>query len=427
MRLFKIFFGLWIFLTSLGVVYAQTMAIVTSKSDLTMREEPTTKSKKIGSISSGQKVEILEKTLVKMTIEGLEDNWYKIRSSGKDGFAFGGFLKVLSEGESEASNVGSKIGSSTSVTISDFQGTWEADGDAGQIFISLNDSEKFIVTSGEGASKIEAKLKDFNQVDGTVVLAMEIYEEGVEKPEISDWKISLIKNSKKQKQIEVVYGATGNSSDNKEIFTFVSTKKTNVFAWLDESVISDLKSKAEEKKSETLVFKGFYLGMPLNDSKVLIEFYLSDFQPKAIMEDNKTGKVCYCSNPFFGFIANADGRVIEMILGKKVLDVLFKSEKTPRKEFLQMFIDAYQIPQLLSEVNNFKVNDRNYGNQVQLVYRSEKGFQVKFYEDSNLSVDNKFELGLASKMFGVAVDYKEPGTLVIKEIEKLKDRAKNFD
>jgi uncharacterized protein YgiM (DUF1202 family) len=50
----------------------------------------------VGSLKKGEKVEILEKSPGKQTINGITDYWYKIRrpSDGLEGWCFGGYLKV---------------------------------------------------------------------------------------------------------------------------------------------------------------------------------------------------------------------------------------------------------------------------------------------------------------------------------------------
>ncbi|OQB44651.1 MAG: Bacterial SH3 domain protein [bacterium ADurb.Bin157] len=74
---------------------AQQVAIVTSNASLTIRSAPSRTSDKIGSVKSGEKVVVLEKTSAVEVIEDVESAWYKIQYSGQEGFVFGGFLSLI--------------------------------------------------------------------------------------------------------------------------------------------------------------------------------------------------------------------------------------------------------------------------------------------------------------------------------------------
>lgn len=219
----------------------QNNAIVISNSNLSVRAEPTPSSKKIGSLLPGQSLEILEKTQIKMVIEGLEDYWYKIRCAEQEGFVFGGFIKITENIEVVAD----------SPVISDFHGSWESTENAGQIFINVEDLEKFVVTNGECACKMEAKIKEFIPNKATLILTVEFTDEGEETPDISDWEIRLSKNAHNEKQIEVVYCSSNGKPQTKEIFNFVSTTKSNEFAWLDQLEANKSESTTQESNSIT--------------------------------------------------------------------------------------------------------------------------------------------------------------------------------
>lgn len=70
-------------------------AIVNASDGLIMRGGPSRDALKIMTIKPGSIVEIVEKCPNKESINGREDYWYKGWFSGKEGFAFGGYLKLI--------------------------------------------------------------------------------------------------------------------------------------------------------------------------------------------------------------------------------------------------------------------------------------------------------------------------------------------
>lgn len=85
-------FCLAVFLLPALAVAAET-GTVNAPSGLSLRAQPGTSGKILGRLTHGSNVEILQKDGPAQTIEGISANWFKVSSSGKTGWVFGGFIK----------------------------------------------------------------------------------------------------------------------------------------------------------------------------------------------------------------------------------------------------------------------------------------------------------------------------------------------
>jgi len=94
--------------------YGQSIAVVDTKDSLSLRASPSKNATKIGSIKAGEKVEVVEKTAVEESIAGKTGVWCKIRSEGREGFVFGGYLNFLPQQASET-HVSNLVGNITPI------------------------------------------------------------------------------------------------------------------------------------------------------------------------------------------------------------------------------------------------------------------------------------------------------------------------
>ena len=62
---------------------------------LNMRSQPESKSRVVTKVPYGKQVEILEKTDNELQLGWVQDNWYKVRFRGREGYIFGGYLSRL--------------------------------------------------------------------------------------------------------------------------------------------------------------------------------------------------------------------------------------------------------------------------------------------------------------------------------------------
>lgn len=258
----------------------------------------------------------------------------------------------------------------------------------------------------------------------------------------------------------------------------LTPEKTVDFA-LDET-----KAKAEKLKGETLVFKGFYLGMPIADAQGLINHYMGLKQVTATpIEDNSTMTAAKNSDkpqaavasvmlqalgsqvqgmtpaqlraqgldddtiaalgitdpdaPYRSYSrnghlfvskgpqskpfaeANSKGEVTHIELTSEVIRKLFGS--MPAKEFLQAFVNAYDVSELEGERQ--KITATIMGNTQEIgfqnIYRNRdaKGYEVIYYADSVIFDDDM-------KTFA---DTPPEGTMTIRRIETAKQRESKFD
>ena len=62
---------------------------------LNMRSQPESKSRVVTKVPYAKQVEILEKTDHELQLGWVQDNWYKVRFRGREGYIFGGYLSEL--------------------------------------------------------------------------------------------------------------------------------------------------------------------------------------------------------------------------------------------------------------------------------------------------------------------------------------------
>ena len=178
--------------------------------------------------------------------------------------------------------------------------------------------------------------------------------------------------------------------------------------------LESLLDKGKEFQNKSLVFKGFYLGMPITDAQQLINHYLqlehvsgkpldtpksSEGEKQAkylnsLLGGNKpTGSFrIYRSkgnlllrrtdeNPFA--VAGEDGKINKFELSEINRNKLFESGKMPVKEFLQNFIEAYNIPSLEPSRKDLALElfgqSQALGFQDMLIHRSPKGFEFIYW------------------------------------------------
>ena len=246
------------------------------------------------------------------------------------------------------------------------------------------------------------------------------------------------------------------------------------------------KAKADAFKGKTLVFKGFYLGMPVEDAQALVNHYMDLKQPSPVAkEDNsKMSQAKSSSDPEAAFaaamlqalgeqvkgmspeqlkaqglddetvaalgvsggsdsyqvfikkgnkvvarnaqerpfaVADSSGQVVAFQLDRAIIVKMFDAGDMPTKEFLQTFINSYNIPDLEAEQSKVSATimgtTQEIGFQNILRHRSPQGFEVVYYDDTVILED------------GMETFANTPpeGTLSIKKIETAKARESKFD
>lgn len=71
---------------------------VTAKSGLRLRSEPSTDGTRIALIPPAERVEVLERSEVMLSVDGIEAPWVRVRHKAFEGWVFGGYLGSESQG-----------------------------------------------------------------------------------------------------------------------------------------------------------------------------------------------------------------------------------------------------------------------------------------------------------------------------------------
>jgi hypothetical protein len=179
----------------------------------------------------------------------------------------------------------------------------------------------------------------------------------------------------------------------------IAQKDTQKPVEIREFEFEKVKSKGDAKKQSTLVFKGFYLGMPGEDAQGLLNHYLKlpqatsnplkrvnpglfgapDEGPYCIVTDEEGRYVAKRNSMDHFALLDEQGAVKEFFVSAEIRDVLFDSKETPLDEFMQTFIDQYGLPELDQTLEIIKILNQDIGIQTFFVHRSPKGYELKFF------------------------------------------------
>ncbi len=205
-----------------------------------------------------------------------------------------------------------------------------------------------------------------------------------------------------------------------------------------------VKAKSEAKKGATLIFKGFYLGMPGEDALGLLNHYMKLPQvtsdpvapakvnlftrdgkgPYFIVKtenDSLIAKVDFPDKPFARM--DDQGKITEFRVSTEIRDTLFDSKDAPLKEFMQTFVDQYDVPELEGTSESIEYFNQPAGNQDFYTHRSEKGFELKFF--GKLTVFDQQKI-MEMSMLGFG-NHGEEGSFAVKAIQTKTDRSSKFD
>ena len=215
------------------------------------------------------------------------------------------------------------------------------------------------------------------------------------------------------------------------------------------------KGKADKFKNDTLVFKGFYLGMPVADAQGMINHLLGlkqvTVKPREINGDALAGIVSTAMSRGFedafgelkpdlpfrtysrknGFFiarepdavpfayADSSGKITRFDLSAHAIRGLFGD--LPTEEFLQTFINAYQLPAFDFDQQTITASLMGFSQEIGLQnlyrHRDKKGFEIIYYDEAIYTDDSS--RGLA--------DTPPKGTMTIQKIETAKQREAKFD
>jgi len=209
-----------------------------------------------------------------------------------------------------------------------------------------------------------------------------------------------------------------------------------------------VKKRAEEHKDRTLVFKGFYLGMPAPDAQALMNHYLGFQQTSAsvitltkeqeqksllarLEEPRKCFQIFKTSENFIIAqwpnltkplaVLDEQMKLKEFRLVPQYADQLFKAGETPLDEFIRSFSEAYGIKGVEMRVE--KLSDlENEGIQTVYYHRSAKGFEWSMWGKRSVFGDVAAEV----KMSVLGIGEIER-TMILKQIQTPSQLKSNFD
>jgi hypothetical protein len=137
--------------------------------------------------------------------------------------------------------------------------------------------------------------------------------------------------------------------------------------------------------------------------------------------DSLIAKVDFPDKPFARM--DDQGKITEFRVSTEIRDTLFDSKDAPLKEFMQTFVDQYDVPELEGTSESIEYFNQPAGNQDFYTHRSEKGFELKFF--GKLTVFDQQKI-MEMSMLGFG-NHGEEGSFAVKAIQTKTDRSSKFD
>ena len=115
----------------------------------------------------------------------------------------------------------------------------------------------------------------------------------------------------------------------------------------------------------TFTFKGFYLGMPIEDAAALMRIYIGQPTHFPVMKREDGGLWTY-SGLFDNTAINAssDGKVYRIRIKREHVNLLFNVANMKAEEFKNMFVSAYKIPKMEYDYYKWYYTDLDKGYRV---------------------------------------------------------------
>ncbi len=165
-----------------------------------------------------------------------------------------------------------------------------------------------------------------------------------------------------------------------------------------------IEARREAARGGELVFKGLYLGMPIDDAVFTLEKLLSEVGRGGTLlyvTEGKDGGKQIKDGLAIEVVADEAGAVESIFLDNSTVDALFSSVALSNADFIKTFLDAYGLADLpRSDKTETIIHDgRQVGLQRHITYRHESGYEVVFFDmytviTSGKTVDS-MQLGLS--------------------------------
>lgn len=191
----------------------------------------------------------------------------------------------------------------------------------------------------------------------------------------------------------------------------------------------------DEQNANSIVFKGLSLGMPIDDACETLNAKIGR-KMLSVSQDEKS-KLKKILSDEVRILADQSGNVTSFQISKELLDVLFVSKEMSQDDFLQSFINAYNIPELkskmveitatgqLAAMQRLSGESTALGFQQVYTYQSPDGFELTFF--GKASIDGESDPLMLGLLQGHTTNLEKAGSMLLKTIPTLKAREANFD
>lgn len=214
------------------------------------------------------------------------------------------------------------------------------------------------------------------------------------------------------------------------LLVFIGLCFSNLYgADTDAKKIQDIIKISEKFKKNTIVFKGFYLGMQINDAKLLLDNYINNYGINFKINEIKDGRFLLSDKEakYVTIQSDTNGNVIYFKLKKQITDILFDSSDMDRNDFLQTFINAYNIKELKPLTKKI---DSGMGQIIgyQSIYQYKtNNYELNFYEDLNADKGELLGVIMTRQMFGMPAGFEDAGTFELIKLQNSKQKVNKFD
>jgi hypothetical protein len=163
--------------------------------------------------------------------------------------------------------------------------------------------------------------------------------------------------------------------------------------------IANLITKSKKYSEDTFSLNGFYLGMPIEDAKVLVEFYLPNSKVVITKENNieidvekKDGLSKYidAAPPMYFCRANAHGKVYLFNFDKRFLRKWFSYDVQNHEEWVATFAREYNYDfrsKPLYDINRVRLSSIEVSQEHYVYRNNKKGYVVAYYGEKSVSKD----------------------------------------
>lgn len=183
-------------------------------------------------------------------------------------------------------------------------------------------------------------------------------------------------------------------------------------------------ARADAMKDRTLVFKGLYLGMPVEDAAITLERQLrAAGVAEPLYIEQEQGVPVVRRGVDIGIDGDAEGCVTRIYLANSVVDLFFDTASLSNAEFITTFIQAYGDSAVVrsSEYEPIFIDGQSVGSQKRHVFRYPVGYALIFYDAYAFNVSG-------APCDALAVGACKPmGSFALQRVDSDEERAAKFD